>query len=649
PHVSRTRPPGEPAPAPDLDIWTTGMRQPSGAGLSSWPLSPRRQPSSLEAADAGERPAWLDLGPAGPVFTVLHAPARPGGSAVLVCPPFGWREECAHRALATWARALAAAGFPTLRLELPGTRNSAGGPAERRLPIWQAAIVAAASWLREHAGAERVTLLGLELGGLAGWAAAADGGTIDDLILWGVPALGAAAVRELRMEAAVVSARYADEEGDERSDDRLQLVGYVLDGAALGEFAALEPLELPLSSPSARRALLLHRDSQTVDPALVDRLRARGVETTVSAGPGYAPLMADPQFSRTPSEAISTTIAWLARHDAARRRDAVSQRSQAASPANGAPHVDIGLRVGDEAIRERVVSLRGDGPMFAIVSEPVDAERAPICAILLNAGSVSHTGPNRAWVEAARRWAARGITSVRVDFPGIGETVGDHERFADTNVYYDQELIAHTVGLLDGLQELGLPPRFALAGLCSGSYWALHAALADPRVCGAMLLNLWAFYFTPELVLERAPGDAVSRLRHGGVGRLVRGDFSRERLGRALRNISPSGVISSTRRPIERSQSADIAADIAKLDERGVALTLLFSAGEPLPLQLERQGLIAQLDRWPHLRIERVPSRDHMFRSPALQGIVHGQLDRALERALERATEGQRVEEGDAG
>ena len=43
----------------------------------------------------------------------------------------------------------------------------------------------------------------------------------------------------------------------------------------------------------------------------------------------------------------------------------------------------------------------------------------------MNAGGVRHIGPNRMWVEAARRWAAQGIPSARVDFIRVGESDGD--------------------------------------------------------------------------------------------------------------------------------------------------------------------------------------------------------------------------------
>ena len=56
--------------------------------------------------------------------------------------------------------------------------------------------------------------------------------------------------------------------------------------------------------------------------------------------------------------------------------------------------------------------------------------------------------------------------------------------------------------------------------------------------------------------------------------------------------------------------------------------------------EFARHGLLDQLDRWPNLRLERIPSRDQMFRAQWLQQHVHERLDNALERVLARLPAG---------
>ena len=56
--------------------------------------------------------------------------------------------------------------------------------------------------------------------------------------------------------------------------------------------------------------------------------------------------------------------------------------------------------------------------------------------------------------------------------------------------------------------------------------------------------------------------------------------------------------------------------------------------------EFARQGLLDQLGRWPNLRLERIPSRDQMFRAQWLQRHVHERVDEALERMLARLPAG---------
>ena len=82
---------------------------------------------------------------------------------------------------------------------------------------------------------------------------------------------------------------------------------------------------------------------------------------------------------------------------------------------------------GGLAIRETAFRLDvGNGVQLpAIITEPAQAVDDPLCAVMLSSGSLSSVGPNRIWVQAARRWAADGVTTVRVDFRGIGDAPGD--------------------------------------------------------------------------------------------------------------------------------------------------------------------------------------------------------------------------------
>ncbi|MBV9917856.1 MAG: hypothetical protein JO153_15220 [Solirubrobacterales bacterium] len=182
------------------------------------------------------------------------------------------------------------------------------------------------------------------------------------------------------------------------------------------------------------------------------------------------------------------------------------------------------------------------------------------------------------------------------------------------------------------MRELG--ERFVLAGLCSGSYWALHAALADPRVAGLALINLFAFYWSEALVAERRTHDALSALRGEGWRKLARRDTNLDQVRRVLASLNPQRIRARRAHPVESAQSAQIDADLDRLRDQQTELLLLLSEAEPLYGQFERQHRIGKVDRWPNLTIERYGSRDHMFRALWLQRHIGERVDSVLERVL---------------
>jgi hypothetical protein len=61
---------------------------------------------------------------------------------------------------------------------------------------------------------------------------------------------------------------------------------------------------------------------------------------------------------------------------------------------------------------------------------------------------------------------------------------------------------------------------------------------------------------------------------------------------------------------------------------------VLLSHDEPLFDDFVAFGLIARLGEWPRLRLDRIPTTGHVFRSLWAQREMHRALDDALERTL---------------
>jgi alpha-beta hydrolase superfamily lysophospholipase len=579
------------------------------------------------------RPIYLRDGVL-PIFGFLHAPARgaPATTAVLMCPPFGWDEICSYRSRRDWACELAAAGFPTLRIDLSGSGDSGGSPREgEQLARWTEAALTAASDLRAETGLGRVAAIGIGLGGLVLCKAIAEGAEIDDLVLWGVPARGSAFVRELRAfssleDSALGAVTDTALAPPPLPDGDLWAGGFLLTAETVRDLEQFDASALELPAGRPERALMLDRDGLPVDRRLRAHLESHGVTVTVASGKGYSAMLAQPHQARSPRAVFARVQAWLGDQPTGGPTPAPGGTSDDPPTAHWAGQVELTV----ETVPIREVPLAIPHPranLFAILSEPVEQSTPPLTAVLLNAGAIRRVGPNRMWVEVARRWAARGVPTVRLDLEGIGDAEGDPERLTELAELYTEDLIDQVRAALDLLQRRTDQP-FVLIGLCSGAYWAFHAA-RDERVLGAFMLNPRALFWDESLEASRALRRGV--MRTSSWRKLLNGQVPLEQ----VRDLVWRAPVALPRRALARRRARlrganELDAALDEMRDTGKVLRFIFSGNEPLYEELEMDGYLARLDRWPNMTIEFIPGHIHTLRPLQSQEAAHDALDRAL-------------------
>jgi pimeloyl-ACP methyl ester carboxylesterase len=197
----------------------------------------------------------------------------------------------------------------------------------------------------------------------------------------------------------------------------------------------------------------------------------------------------------------------------------------AAAPASDAIRIEALrtlVRLGDgqmATVRESPVQVpTGTGvSMFAMLAQPDRAARAKggPAVLMLNPGAVHHIGPNRLWVRLARQWAARGITVLRLDLSGVGDSPA--RPGATENTVYSEHALQDVAAALDYLRtELGAG-ECHLVGLCSGAYHALKATIAGQPVASAIIINPLVYFWkegTPlDTVHDYALSDLAARYR----------------------------------------------------------------------------------------------------------------------------------------
>jgi alpha-beta hydrolase superfamily lysophospholipase len=607
-------------------------------------------------------PAPLYLGSPGERFMAFFhdVPGPAERSAVLICPPFGWEDICSYRSRRDWAEELARAGHPALRIDPPGSGDSAGGPGDPgRLQAWTQAVAIAGVWLRERSGAPGLAVIGIGLGGMLACSAAMEGAEIDELILWAVPTRGRTLVRQLRAFSRLGAAGGSEPDTEPPEEPELVANGYLMSAETVAALEALDLAALPTHQARTRRALVLGRDGLRSDERLRELLERAGASVRVADGPGYGEMMLEPQDARPPTGVFALVGEWLAEAAAPRaaatlepapppmERPAPIAESEP-EPEGGASE-ELELLSGGVLLRERAVYVdRREGQLFGVLTEPVSSRRE-LCAVLLNAGPQRHVGPNRMWVEIARRWAARGVPTLRIDLAAIGDSDGDATALVRVASLYVPEYIEQVHSVLDMLGERGLPQRFVLLGLCSGAYWSMHAALQDERVAGIVMLNPRALIFDEWTYALRRTRDLREQMARGSTWRRVlRGEITLARHLETARAIS-ARALRAPQRARERlaaSRHPPLAGAVANpaeglfeaMHERDQNVLLVLSGKEPLRKELAPTGFFDRIARWPNLELvlTGTSADTHTLTPRWLQREVHALVDAALERELLR-------------
>lgn len=155
------------------------------------------------------------------------------------------------------------------------------------------------------------------------------------------------------------------------------------------------------------------------------------------------------------------------------------------------------------------------GDLLGIVSPPAECAGAGQTGVILVVGGAQcRAGSHRQCVSLARRLADSGLSCLRFDLPGLGDSPGAPLAFED--------MARHLSAAIDTLfqSQPGLQ-RVALWGLCDGASAALlygHKR-PDTRVAGLILLNPW---------LRGEASLARTQVRHHYWYRLRTADFWRK-------------------------------------------------------------------------------------------------------------------------
>jgi dienelactone hydrolase len=281
------------------------------------------------------------------------------------------------------------------------------------------------------------------------------------------------------------------------------------------------------------------------------------------------------------------------------------------------------------AVVERPVQVdTGAGStLFGVLAEPdspAGPRRRP-AVLMLNSGSVHHIGPNRLWVRLARQWAARGITVLRVDLSGIGDSAA--RPGAEDNVVYSAHAMEDVSAALDFLHREVQAGERHLVGLCSGAYHALKAAVAGQDVVSSTMINPLTYFWKDGASLGDVKDYELAELTSRYRGKvftaepwlkLLRGQLDvrvifEVGLRRLWSAVAPPLV--ELARFLHVPLRHDLASELDKAVGRGTRLRFIFAANAPGFDLLHKQSgrAIERLLARQLASIDFVPGADHTF------------------------------------
>ena len=557
-------------------------------------------------------------------FGWLHQAA--GGRGVVLCPPFGHEALGTHRALRDLAERLAAQGLPTLRFDPPGSGDSLDLPPEAALlPAWRDAVRAATRALRQGTGVTVVTLVGLRLGASVALLAAEALEAVDSVACLAPVVSGRSYLRELRLLAQPGAAP--------APPGALDVVGERLWPCSLEGLAALDLGRLGAAPP---QVLLMEREGRE-RARLAAHLATLGTTATQRGFPERDAWLQDAVLSVPPEAALDALCGWLG----ALPRPAAAPSSPARLPAR--------LRLADAT--ERVVRLGEDGGLVGVLCRPdVARPNAPAGApavLVLNTGMTHRVGNARLGTRLARRLAGSGVATLRLDTAGIGDSLPDAGR--PGLLVYNLAVVADVVTAIDWLERQG-HAGVVLVGVCSGAYLALHAARADPRVRGAVLVNLQCFSWQEGGSLQvqglqgRRPAGfyLLAALRREGWRRLLRGEVRLAALALGLAARLAGRLRRTASRRLERLTGLPMAAGevrrwLLALSHRGTWVRLWYSEADPGLTELgQHLGTMGrELRAMPGIEVAVMAGADHALTDrlgqerflDALQATLRAELD----------------------
>ena len=470
------------------------------------------------------------------LFSWLHLPKASNSvtDITIICPPLGHDYMSTYRTLRVLADSLAEKQIACIRLDYANNGNSSDLlSVKASVSDYVENIVDVYNFLRSQHPKTNIHCIGLGLGGTFAFLAAQKV-AFSSLTLWEPCLRGKRFIRELKALSGMLS------NPTDRNQD-IEAVGLHLTARFEEELMKTDLREI--NSLAVENILWLYRDEVKNDASFFENLKKISDSSEAYGFSGYSEMTDIPTDTIIPKDTISKITSYIQEH--CYKKQCTDELS--VDQANWVDKKSF-TKFESELYEE---SLHMFGPaqsLFGVLCKPSKpgANDSPL-VVFLNCGSEHNVGPHRTYTNYARKLAALGVSSLRIDIEGIGDSVSSGRN--EDNFSYSPVVLEDITYALEYAKELGFE-HFALTGICAGAYHSFKAMADLPQfdIQKAILINPLVFDW------ESTTAEAISeRIRNfNDAGRYKKNAFSKESWKKLIKGkVNPVYVLKAFGKPIQ--------------------------------------------------------------------------------------------------